>query len=101
MSKRITVTGGAGFVGSHLCLKLLQDGHQVFCIDNLFTGSKKNIKSLMAWDAFEFINHDVCFPYYSLKVDEIYNLLVQPLLFSISTTQFKPQRLRCLVQSTF
>ena len=74
MSKRIIVTGGAGFVGSHLCLKLLQEGHQVFCIDNLFTGSKNNIKSLMLWDTFEFINHDVCFPYYSLKVDEIYNL---------------------------
>ena len=74
MKKRIIVTGGAGFVGSHLCLKLLQEGHHVFCIDNLFTGSKKNIKNLMMWDNFEFINHDVCFPYYSLKVDEIYNL---------------------------
>ena len=74
MQKRIIVTGGAGFIGSHLCLRLLQDGHKVFCIDNLFTGSRRNIKDLFLFDNFEFVNHDVTFPYYSLRVDEIYNL---------------------------
>jgi len=72
--KRIIVTGGAGFIGSHLCLRLLNEGHQVYCIDNLFTGKKQNIKKFINHDNFEFINHDICFPYYSLKVDEIYNL---------------------------
>lgn len=74
MQKRIIVTGGAGFIGSHLCLRLLQDGHKVFCIDNLFTGSRRNIRDLFLFDNFEFVNHDVTFPYYSLRVDEIYNL---------------------------
>ena len=74
MQKRIIVTGGAGFIGSHLCLRLLQDGHRVFCIDNLFTGSRRNIRDLFLFDNFEFVNHDVTFPYYSLRVDEIYNL---------------------------
>ena len=74
MQKRIIVTGGAGFLGSHLCLRLLQDGHRVYCIDNLFTGSRQNIKDLFIFNNFEFINHDVTFPYYSLRVDEIYNL---------------------------
>lgn len=72
--KKIIVTGGAGFVGSHLCHKLIQEGHQVYCIDNLFTGKKQNIKNLIGHDNFDFVNHDVTFPYYSLRVDEIYNL---------------------------
>lgn len=72
--KRIIVTGGAGFIGSHLCHKLLNEGHFVYCLDNLFTGSRKNIKHLFEYDNFEFVNHDVTFPYYSLRVDEIYNL---------------------------
>jgi UDP-glucuronate decarboxylase len=72
--KRIIVTGGAGFIGSHLCKELVARGHMVYCIDNLFTGSKKNIQTLLEKDNFEFINHDITFPYYSLKVDEIYNL---------------------------
>lgn len=71
---KIIVTGGAGFLGSHLCERLVDEGHSVFCIDNLYTGNKKNIKHLLDFDNFEFINHDVCFPYYSLKVDQIYNL---------------------------
>jgi UDP-glucuronate decarboxylase len=72
--KRVIVTGGAGFLGSHLCEKLLNEGHFVYCIDNLFTGSKKNIFHLMNSNRFEFINHDVTFPFYSLRVDQIYNL---------------------------
>ncbi len=72
-NKRIAVTGGAGFLGSHLCERLLQDGHEVLCIDNFFTGSKNNLLHLLANPLFELIRHDVTFPLY-LEVDEIYNL---------------------------
>ena len=71
--KRILVTGGSGFLGSHLCEKLLNLGNQVICVDNLFTGQKKNIHALLDNINFEFIRHDVCFPLY-LEVDQIYNL---------------------------
>lgn len=72
-NKRIAVTGGAGFLGSHLCERLLQDGHEVLCVDNFFTGAKQNIKHLMNNPLFELIRHDVTFPLY-VEVDEIYNL---------------------------
>ena len=71
--KRILVTGGAGFLGSHLCDRLLARGDEVVCADNLFTGSKRNIEHLHANPRFEFVRHDVTFPLY-LEVDEIYNL---------------------------
>jgi UDP-glucuronate decarboxylase len=71
--KRILVTGGAGFLGSHLCERLLQDGHEVLCADNLFTGTKENIADLLPNPHFEFLRHDVTFPLY-VEVDEIYNL---------------------------
>ena len=71
--KRILVTGGAGFIGSHLCTRLLADGHEVICIDNFFTGSKRNVVHLLENPYFELIRHDVCFPLY-VEVDEIYNL---------------------------
>ena len=71
--KKILVTGGAGFVGSHLCKKLLDDGNDVLCIDNYFTGTKKNISNLFKSTYFEAIRHDICFPLY-VEVDEIYNL---------------------------
>ncbi len=71
--KRILVTGGAGFLGSHLCDKLLEQGHDVICLDNLFTGTKRNIDHLHAHQRFEFMRHDVTFPLY-VEVDEIYNL---------------------------
>lgn len=71
--KRILVTGGAGFLGSHLCDQLLLAGHEVICVDNLFTGSKSNISHLLSNAKFEFIRHDITFPLY-LEVDEIYNL---------------------------
>ena len=70
---RTLVTGGAGFVGSHLCRRLLADGHEVICLDNLFTGSKDNIRDLLHHPRFEFIRHDVTFPLY-VEVDRIYNL---------------------------
>lgn len=71
--KRILVTGGAGFLGSHLCDRLVNDGHDVLCADNFFTGSKPNISHLLARPNFEFMRHDVTFPLY-VEVDEIYNL---------------------------
>lgn len=71
--KRVLVTGGAGFIGSHLCDRLLEQGHEVICADNLFTGSKQNIDHLHAHPRFEFMRHDVTFPIY-VEVDEIYNL---------------------------
>ena len=71
--KRILITGGAGFIGSHLCEKLLQDGHEVLCLDNYFTGAKRNITHLLGNPYFEMIRHDVTSPYY-VEVDEIYNL---------------------------
>jgi UDP-glucuronate decarboxylase len=71
--KRILVTGGAGFLGSHLCDRLLDQGHEVLCADNLFTGTKRNIDHLHGHPHFEFIRHDVTFPLY-VEVDEIYNL---------------------------
>ena len=72
-SKRIMVTGGAGFLGSHLCEKLLADGHDVLCVDNFYTGTKGNILHLLPNPHFEVIRHDVTFPLY-VEVDEIYNL---------------------------
>jgi UDP-glucuronate decarboxylase len=71
--KRVLVTGGAGFIGSHLCERLLEDGHEVLCADNFFTGSKENIRSLFDNNRFELLRHDVTFPLY-LEIDEIYNL---------------------------
>ena len=72
-TKTILITGGAGFLGSHLCDKLIADGHDIICADNLFTGSKRNIEHLLAHPHFEFIRHDVTFPLY-IEADEIYNL---------------------------
>lgn len=71
--KKILVTGGAGFLGSHLCERLLKDGNEVICLDNYFTGSKSNINHLLSNPDFELIRHDITFPYY-IEVDEIYNL---------------------------
>ncbi len=70
---RILITGGAGFIGSHLCERLLGEGNEVLCLDNYFTGSKSNIKHLLDNPYFELIRHDVTAPYY-VEVDEIYNL---------------------------
>ena len=72
-NKRVLVTGGAGFLGSHLCERLLADGHEVLCIDNFYTSRKQNIAHLWDNPYFELIRHDVTFPLY-VEVDEIYNL---------------------------
>jgi UDP-glucuronate decarboxylase len=71
--KRVMVTGGAGFLGSHLCDRLIERGHEVLCVDNLFTGSKENIAQLHGNPRFEFMRHDITFPLF-VEVDEIYNL---------------------------
>lgn len=72
-AKRILVTGGAGFLGSHLCKRLLDDGQEVICADNCYTGTKLNIHHLLENPRFEFMRHDITFPLY-IEVDEIYNL---------------------------
>jgi UDP-glucuronate decarboxylase len=72
LRKRVLVTGGAGFLGSHLCERLLADGHDVLCVDNFFTGTKENVAHLLGNPHFEVMRHDVTFPLY-VEVDEIYN----------------------------
>ena len=74
MLKTILVTGGAGFIGSHLCEKLLDQGNKVICLDNLLTGSKKNISKYLSNENFKFINHDITKPFFHKNIDEIYNL---------------------------
>ncbi|MBM4114874.1 MAG: NAD-dependent epimerase/dehydratase family protein, partial [Phycisphaerae bacterium] len=73
MHKRILVTGGAGFLGSHLCDRLVEAGHDVICLDNLFTSQKSNIAHLLGRPNFEFVRHDVTNPFH-FEVDQIYNL---------------------------
>jgi UDP-glucuronate decarboxylase len=70
--KRILVAGGAGFLGSHLCERLLEQGHEVLCVDNLFTGARDNIQPLLDSSRFEFLRHDICLPLH-VEVDQIYN----------------------------
>ncbi|MDG5815116.1 SDR family oxidoreductase [Chitinispirillales bacterium ANBcel5] len=72
-SKRILVTGGAGFLGSHLCERLVRGGHDVICLDNYFTGRKKNVEHLMDFHNFELMRHDITFPIF-VEVDQVYNL---------------------------
>ena len=72
--KTILITGGAGFIGSHLCKRLLNEGNKIICLDNLFTGSENNISNMFENEDFEFVNHDITKPYYREGIDEIYNL---------------------------
>lgn len=73
MTRSFLVTGGAGFIGSHLCRELLSEGHEVICVDNLFTGDKRNIRPLLEYTSFEFLRHDITFPLF-VETDGIYNL---------------------------
>jgi UDP-glucuronate decarboxylase len=73
LGQRILVTGGAGFLGSHLCAKLIAAGHEVLCVDNFYTGRRTNLTALLQHPALEVLRHDICFPLY-VEVDEIYNL---------------------------
>jgi UDP-glucuronate decarboxylase len=73
LDRRILVTGGAGFLGSHLCAKLIAAGHEVLCVDNFYTGRRTNLAALLSNPALEVMRHDICFPLY-VEVDEIYNL---------------------------
>ena len=73
LGRRILVTGGAGFLGSHLCAKLVAAGHEVLCVDNFYTGRRTNLAALLQHPALEVMRHDICFPLY-VEVDEIYNL---------------------------
>ena len=88
MKKRILVTGGAGFIGSHLCERLLNEGNEVICVDNFFTGSKQNIIHLLNNPYFEIVRHDITFPLY-VEVDEIYNLAcpASPIHYSFDPVQ--------------
>ena len=88
MNKKILVTGGAGFLGSHLCEKLLSNGNEVICVDNYFTGSKRNILNLLDNSNFEIIRHDITFPIY-VEVDEIFNLAcpASPVSYQVDPVQ--------------
>lgn len=88
LRKRILITGGAGFLGSHLCERLLADGHDVLCVDNFFTGTKDNIAHLLDNPYFELMRHDVTFPLY-VEVDEIYNLAcpASPIHYQVDPVQ--------------
>ena len=73
LEKRVLITGGAGFIGSFLCERLLESGAQVLCADNFFTGTRSNVEHLLGHPRFELMRHDVCFPLY-VEVDEIYKM---------------------------
>ncbi len=87
---RSLVTGGAGFLGSHLIDRLLERGHEVLCVDNLFTGNKANLDHLHENPRFEFMRHDITFPLY-VEVDEIYNLAcpASPIHYQFDPTYFR------------
>lgn len=86
--KRVLVTGGAGFLGSHLCERLLDDGHEVLCVDNFFTSTRQNVAHLLKHPSFELMRHDVTFPLY-VEVDEIYNLAcpASPIQYQLDPVQ--------------
>lgn len=87
-SKKILVTGGAGFLGSHLCERLLAEKHQVICLDNFFTGQKENVAHLLSHPKFQLVEHDVTVPYQA-EVDQIYNLAcpASPIHYQVDPVQ--------------
>lgn len=88
LKKRVLITGGSGFLGSHLCERLLNDGHDILCLDNFFTGTKQNVVHLLKNPNFELMRHDVTFPLY-VEVDEIYNLAcpASPIYYQMDPVQ--------------
>lgn len=99
--KRVLVAGGAGFLGSHPCERLVSDGHDVLCVDNFYTGTKDNIAHLLDAPTFELMRHDVTFPLY-VEVDEIYNLAcpASPVPSTTSATPSRRPRRACMARST-
>ena len=91
MRRRVLVTGGAGFLGSHLCARLLNENNDVLCVDNYFTGTRSNVQPLLNNPAFELIRHDITFPLY-VEADEIYNLACPASPSTISTIRCKQPR---------
>ena len=89
MQHRILVTGGAGFIGSHLCERLLEQGNEVLCLDNFFTGRKANVQHLVGNPNFELMRHDITEPF-MCEVDRIYHLACQLRRYIISIIQSKP-----------
>ena len=108
---RILVTGGAGFIGSHLCERLLTEGHEVLCVDNFYTGTKRNVAHLLENPYFEIVRHDVTFPLY-IEVDQIFNLAcpaspihyqndpVQTTKVSRTTAQNRPHSIRSVIHDS-
>ena len=97
--RRVLVTGGAGFIGSHLCGRLLERGDEVLCVDNFYTGTRRNVHHLLSNSRFELTRHDVCFPLY-IEVDQISIWLAPLRPCTISSTQCKPRRLAFTGRST-
>ena len=97
--RRVLVTGGAGFIGSHLCRRLLDRGDEVLCIDNFYTGTRRNVHELLSNPRFELTRHDICFPLY-IEVDEIYNLACPPHPFIINSIRCKQPRSASTARST-
>src|SRR5437667_6095046 len=98
LEKRVLVTGGAGFLGSHLCERLLTSGAIVVCVDNFFTGARRNIEHLLDHKHFEVIRHDVTFSLY-VEVDEIYNPHAQRRLSTINMTRCRRRKQACMGSS--
>jgi UDP-glucuronate decarboxylase len=93
---QILVTGGAGFLGSHLCRRLVESGEDVICLDNFYTGDKKNILDLLDYQNFEFLRHDVTMPLY-IEVDRIFNLACPASPIHYQRDPSRPQRLVFMV----
>ncbi len=89
--ERVVVTGGAGFLGSHLCERLVNQGHDVICLDNFFTSQKSNVEHLLKYPNFELIRHDVTLPIF-LEVDQIYHLACPAAPGHINTTRSRPSK---------
>src|SRR5262249_32706516 len=97
--RRALVTGGAGFIGSHLCDRLLERGDEVLCVDNFYTGTRRNVHHLLTNPRFELMRHDICFPLY-IEVDEISIWPVRPRPFTTNLIRCKPRRSACTGRST-